>query len=67
MLMAVYCALNCDTSVEVDVRLLGCGAGEIDCLECGGDGDWTKYHPEPETGPHPCVTCKGTGKQLVSV
>lgn len=35
---------------------------QVDCPECGGDGDWTKYHPEPDLGPFPCVECKGTGR-----
>lgn len=46
---------------------LGAGAGRVPCFECGGDGDWTKFHPEPEKGPYPCVECKGTGFVLVSI
>lgn len=58
-------------STEVAVAPIdrGCGAGEVPCFECGGDGDWTKFHPEPETLPAPlkCVACKGTGRVLVSI
>lgn len=67
MIMDVHCALNNRTIVSRDVTPLGCGAGEIECLECRGTGDWTKYHPEPGLGPFQCVTCKGTGKQLISI
>lgn len=38
---------------------------QCDCPECGGDGDWTKFMPEPEIRTHgefPCVECKGTGR-----
>ena len=68
MRMTVYCALNCNTPVVVDVHSRGGVAGEIDCLECGGDGDWTKFYPGyAAAGSQPCVVCKGTGKQLVSI
>lgn len=53
----VFCRV--DRSSEV--------AGQVQCFECGGDGDWTKFHPEPHLGPFPCVDCKGTGKVWVSV
>lgn len=65
--MIAYLGFARDTEVECSPRDLGCGAGEVQCFECGGDGDWTKFHPEPETGPHPCVNCKGTGKVLISI
>lgn len=55
------------TEVELQVVDLGCGAGEIDCPECEGRGDWTRFHPEPELGPFPCVQCKGTGRYLISI
>lgn len=48
---------------------LGGGVGLIDCVECGGDGDWSKYHPEPELltpSEMACVNCKGTGKRHIS-
>jgi hypothetical protein len=46
-----------------------CGAGQIDCRECGDDGDWLKFHPQPELHPEgfACVECKGTGRVLVSI
>lgn len=50
------------------IERLGGGVGRTDCWECGGDGDWTKFHPESETMPPlslPCVDCKGTGKRLI--
>ena len=68
--MTAYVGFYRSTEVEVYPIDLGCGAGQIDCLECGGDGDWTKFHPESETLPPnsmPCVQCKGTGKQLISI
>jgi hypothetical protein len=67
MLMTVYCALNNDTAVDRDVALVGLIAGEIACLECGGTGDWTPFHPEPPPEGVPCIDCKGTGRMLVSV
>jgi hypothetical protein len=60
--MLVYCALNCDTAVETYVEGLGCGAGRIKCLECGGDG---KSLGEEMPGVEMCS--KGSGYQLVSV
>lgn len=65
--MAVYLGFTRETEHECEVESLSCGAGRTICPECGGDGDWTKYHPEPDTGPYPCVTCKGTGKIFVSI
>jgi len=53
----------------MDVIDLGGGVGVINCIECGGDGDWSKYHPEPETlTEHEklCVNCKGTGRRHIS-
>ena len=42
-MMQVYCAENCETMVEAEVEDLGAGAGRVRCLECGGDGDWSKF------------------------
>ena len=64
--MIVYLGTKKETEHECEVEILPCGAGRITCPECGGDGDWTKYHPEPDSGPYQCVDCKGTGKILVS-
>ncbi|WP_187435935.1 hypothetical protein [Bradyrhizobium hipponense] len=67
MVMTVFCANNCDTPVEPEVVDLGAGAGQIRCLECGGDGNWGKFAPEI-VGPNcKCIDCKGTGAQLVSI
>ena len=65
--MTVYVGLYREIEIICEVLDLGVGAGEINCIECGGDGDWTKFHPEPWTGPYPCVPCKGTGRVLVSI
>lgn len=72
--MDIYCGWYRDTVVRQHVKMLGCGAGETRCLECGGDGDWKKFLNEgqvadmcPGDTPYPCVNCKGTGKILVSV
>ena len=65
--MILYLGFLRTTEVEVFPLDRGCGAGEITCPECEGDGDWTKFHPEPELGPFQCVQCKGTGKILVSI
>jgi len=53
--------------IEQEVTIVAPGIGITDCWECGGDGDWTKFHPEPETLTEPlkCVNCKGSGKQYV--
>lgn len=42
-------------------------AGVTDCIECGGDGNWGKFAPEIVGPDFKCVTCKGTGKILVSI
>ena len=67
--MTAYLGWKRETEVSVSPCDLGCGAGEVACFECGGDGDWTKFHPEPHklSAPMKCVECKGTGKVLVSV
>mgnify|MGYP000709281411 CR=1 FL=1 len=65
--MIAYVGFLRDTEVEVTPVDVGCGAGQVPCFECGGDGDWTKYHPEPELGPFPCVDCKGTGRIYISI
>jgi hypothetical protein len=41
--MAVWSALNNGTPVAREVRDLGAGAGEIDCLECDGNGQMTPW------------------------
>lgn len=66
-MMIAYLGFYRNTEVECEPVDMGCGAGQVDCFECGGDGDWTKYHPEPHLGPSPCVNCKGTGKIFVSI
>lgn len=51
-----------------EVEDLGGGVGRTDCIECGGDGDWTKFHPESKSLPThsiPCIDCKGTGKRYI--
>lgn len=50
-----------DTSAEI--------AGQCDCIECGGSGDWRQFHPEPHLFPNglDCVECKGTGKIWVGL
>ena len=67
VLMTVYLGFTRETEHTCHVELLSCGAGRISCPECGGDGDWAKYLPEPSSEPCPCVACKGTGKILISV
>ena len=67
--MTAYLGWCRTTEVEIAPVDMGCGAGEVPCFECGGDGDWTKFYPEPETLSEPmkCVACKGTGRVLVSI
>ena len=74
MILSVYWSWGDGRSREMEVRPLGAGVGEIDCLECGGDGDWKKFLALeqveclcPGDTPYPCVQCKGTGKQLITV
>ena len=63
--MIAYLGWSRATEVEVEPIDLGCGAGQVACFECGGDGDWTKF--VPELGPQQCVCCKGTGRVLISI
>jgi hypothetical protein len=53
----VFC--DVDTSAEI--------AGQIDCIECGGDGNWGKFAPEIVGVDFQCVECKGTGRVWVSL
>jgi hypothetical protein len=50
---------------DIDISLGVCGI--TDCIECGGTGDWTPFHPEPHLGPFQCIECKGAGKIMVSI
>ncbi len=65
--MTAYCALNCDTIIEVNVHEIGAGAGRVPCFECEGDGNWGKFAPEIVGSDGLCVDCKGTGFILISV
>lgn len=65
--MTAYVALNNDTAVRCEVIDRGAGAGETACFECGGDGDWGKFYPEPPGHKVNCIDCKGTGRVFVSV
>ncbi|WP_156436074.1 hypothetical protein [Bradyrhizobium pachyrhizi] len=51
----------CDVDVSSGI------AGEIACLECGGDGNWGKFAPEIVGADYPCNDCKGTGRMWVSL
>ena len=62
--MSIYSGVHSTTAEVLD---LGAGAGETTCLECGGDGDWTKFLPYTPAEKMSCVQCKGTGRQLVGV
>lgn len=67
--MTLFLGFSRETELEQEVEDLGCGAGRTACPECEGTGDWTRFHPEPESldGPLACVDCKGTGYILVSI
>lgn len=65
MIMTVYCGRNFATGIEREVRAVAPGVGEIDCMECEGTGWWAFM--EPEIPGEPCVQCKGTGRQLISI
>lgn len=65
--MRIDRGISLNTPVFQDVDVSSGVAGETVCIECGGTGDWTPYHPEPHLGPFQCVECKGTGKIFVSI
>lgn len=70
MNMIAYFGFSRTTEVHVKPINLGCGAGQIKCVECNGSGDWSKFHPEPHLltdYQKKCIECKGTGKILVSI
>lgn len=50
----------CDVDISSGV------AGQISCIECGGDGNWGKFAPEIVGADLDCVECKGTGRVWVS-
>ena len=62
--MVVYCGKDREIEVEVEVIDIGCGAGQIPCLECNGSGTWPFM---PRGVKEVCVQCKGTGKQLIAI
>jgi len=68
--MTAYVGFTRNTEVSVRPIDCGAGAGLVPCMECGGDGDWSKFHPEPHTlkpEDRKCVDCKGTGQVYVSI
>lgn len=69
--MTAYRGFERNTEVTVYPIDRGCGAGEVPCFECGGDGDWTKFAPaeliESYGGHIPCIDCKGTGRVLIAI
>lgn len=67
MAMTVYAGDDRNSELVRDVTDLNCGAGEIACIECGGDGNWGKFAPEIVGEDFACPVCKGTGRQLVSI
>ena len=73
-MMIAYLGRDRSHEREIDPVDLGCGAGQVACFECGGDGDWGKFlGPEMLAEVYPgvdhldCVDCKGTGRVLVSI
>lgn len=63
--MTIYIGMKRDRPRSKLVEDLGFGAGRIVCLECAGSGWWD--YMEPEIPGFPCIDCKGTGYQLVSI
>jgi len=82
VIVTVACGALRDTLVrrKADATHLGAlGVLQVDCLECGGDGDWGKFVADNAqlcrdlTGSYPyvkgscpCVDCKGTGKVYIN-
>src|SRR5438552_1821589 len=62
--MTAFVALNNDTPVECDVIRRGAGAGETQCFECGGTGDWTPFHPDSKGRAHPLPRLQGDRPHL---
>jgi hypothetical protein len=67
--MTVYVGGNTRHAHRRLVEILDGVAGRTACPECGGGGDWSKFHPDPETLTEPlqCTDCKGTGLIYVSI
>ena len=56
MRMSAYTALDNNTEIAcLVVRIVGV-AGETDCFECGGFGQWP-WHPDDKM--RQCIDCKG--------
>ena len=68
MLHDIYMHRCTGPVAQQTIEDLGGGVGITDCIECGGDGDWTKFHPDITLPPLslPCVDCKGTGRRYIS-
>src|SRR5947207_2737954 len=56
--MTAFVAENNDTPIQCEIVRRGAGAGETDCFECEGTGDWTPFHPDPQGQHIPCRDCK---------
>jgi hypothetical protein len=65
-MMAIDRGFKRETTIFQSVDMREQIAGQTHCSECGGSGDWTQFHPEPD-GPIACVECKGTGLIWVSI
>jgi hypothetical protein len=63
-LMECYIGENNDTVALQLVTDMGAGAGETNCFECSGTGEWPW---DPDGKMRQCVDCKGTGKVYVSI
>lgn len=55
-----------ETPVMCTVDISSGVAGQIACIECGGDGNWGKFAPEIVGADFQCVECKRTGRVWVS-
>jgi hypothetical protein len=65
--MTVWGGENHVSEMDVEVKVVAPGVGEIACLECRGEPERYPSLFPPEVGISKCVNCKGRGRVFVAI
>jgi hypothetical protein len=66
-LMSIWAGENYVSEMDVEVKVVSPGVGEIVCPECRGLPERYPSLFPPELGITQCVNCKGTGRVFVAI